>query len=133
MARNAQQNRTDEQQEEIETESQEIENEPVAFAEFTSKDGWEENHVDSFSVMAISEAFEAKNAVNLSKDDLNGHIVKLKTKTEDLFAIADSGSPMCLINKKTDRRLQENDKSTIFKKAQRKTPLEIWRATMVKP
>ena len=65
--------------------------------------------------MAISEAFEAKNSVNLSKDDLNGHIVKLKTKTEDLFAIADSGSPMCLINKKTDRRLQDNDKSTIFK------------------
>ena len=126
--------RNDEQQEEIEMESQEIENEPVAFAEFTSKDGWEENHVDSFSVMAISEAFEAKKAVNLSKDDLNGHIVKLKMTTEVLFAIADSRSPMCLINKK--KRISDYRKTTsqqFSKKAHRKTPLEIWRATMVKP
>ena len=65
---------------------------------------------------AISEAFEIKHATNLSEDDLNGHINKLKTKTENLFAIADSGSPMMsFINKKIARRLQEKDKTAIFK------------------
>ena len=60
--------------------------------------------------MAISEAFEIKHAANLSEEDLNGHIIKLKTKTENLFAIADSGSPMSFLTKRTARRLQENDK-----------------------
>ena len=50
--------------------------------------------------MAISEAFEIKNATDLSDDDLNGHIKKLKTKTVNLLAIADSGSPMSFLNKK---------------------------------
>ena len=54
----------------------------------------------------------------MSEDDLNGHIVKLKTKTENLFAIDDSGSPLPSINEKTARRLQENDKSTILKNIQ---------------
>ena len=47
--------------------------------------------------MAISEAFETKQATNLSEEDLNGHIIKLKTKTEDLYAIADSVSPMSFL------------------------------------
>ena len=98
-------------QEETESESQRTELDPVVFADFTSKNGWEEYHVDNFSVMAISEAFEIKHAANLSEEGLNGHIIKLKTKTEDLFAIADSGSPMSFLNKKTARRLQEIDKS----------------------
>ena len=51
-------------------------------------------------VMAISEAFEIKSMASLSEDDLKGHIVKLKTKTEELFAIADSWSPMSFSNKK---------------------------------
>ena len=48
----------EEQQEEIETESQETDNNPVAFAEFTSNNGWDEYQTDKFSVMTISEAFE---------------------------------------------------------------------------
>ena len=44
----------------IETESQEKDNDPVAFAECTSKAGWGEYQIDKFSVMAISEAFEIK-------------------------------------------------------------------------
>ena len=35
----------EEQQEEIETESQEKHNKPVVFAEFTSKDGWDEYQI----------------------------------------------------------------------------------------
>ena len=93
-----------EDQGEIESESQETELDSVAFADFTSKDSWEEYHVDNVSVMAISEAFEVKNTTSLSEDDLNGHIIKLKTKTEDLFTIADSGSPMSFLNEKTARR-----------------------------
>ena len=65
--------------------------------------------------MAISEAFKIKQATNLSVEDSNGHFIKLKTKTEDLFAIADSGSSMSFLNGKTARRLQENDNSVILK------------------
>ena len=65
--------------------------------------------------MAIAEAFEIKNTANLSEDGLNGHIVKLKTNTEKLFAIADSGSPMLFLNEETAQRMQQNDKSALFK------------------
>ena len=105
----------EEEQDETESESQGTELDPVAFADFLLKNGWEEYHVDNFSVMAISEAFEIKQAINLSEEDLIGHIIKLKTKTEDLFAIADFGSPMSFLNEKTARRLQENDNSVILK------------------
>ena len=50
--------------------------------------------------MAIAESFEIKNTTTLSEDDLNGHIVKLETNTEELFAIANSGSPMSFLNEK---------------------------------
>ena len=42
-------NRQDEQQEEIEKESLETENDPVAFAEFTSNNRWDEYQTDKFS------------------------------------------------------------------------------------
>ena len=83
--------------------------------------------------MTISDAFEVKTAVSLSKDDLNGHILKLKTKTEDLIAIADSGSPMSFLNKK---RLADYVKTTnqqFSNTPHRRTPRKIWRAAMVKP
>ena len=50
--------------------------------------------------MAIAESFEIKNTTTLFEDDLNGHIVKLETNTEELFAIANSGSPMSFLNEK---------------------------------
>ena len=65
--------------------------------------------------MAISESFEIKNTNHLSDDDLNGYIVKLKTISEELFAIANSGSPVSFLNKKTARRIQQNDRSALFK------------------
>ena len=65
--------------------------------------------------MAIAESFEIKNTNLLSEDDLNGHIVKLKTNSEEVFAIADAGSPMSFLNEKTARRLQQNDRSALFK------------------
>ena len=64
--------------------------------------------------MTIAEAFEIKNTANLSDDDLNGYIVKVKTNTEELSAFADSGSPMSFLNEKTARRLEQNDKSALF-------------------
>ena len=120
----------EEQQGEIATESQETYNDPVVFTEFTSKDGWDEYQFDKFSVMAISEAFEMKNTASLSDDDLNGHIVKLKTKTEELFAIANSGSPVSFLNRKTARRLEENSKPALFKRIP--LLLKIWHVTMAK-
>ena len=74
--------------------------------------------------MTIAEAFEIKNTSNLS-EDLRGHIVKLKTNTEELFAFADSGSPISFLNEKTARRLQQNDKSALFECVLQRTPPEF--------
>ena len=87
----------------------------MAFAEFTTINGWENYQTDEFSVMAISESFEIKNTKSVSEDGLNGHTVKLKTNTTELFAIADSGSPLSFLNEKTAQRLQQNDHTAIFK------------------
>ena len=65
----------DEQQEEIQTESQETDNDPVDSQNLHPKKGWENYQIDKFSVMAISDTFEIKNTANWSEDDLNGHIV----------------------------------------------------------
>ena len=125
--------RQDEQQEEIETESLETENDPVAFAELTSNNGWDEYQIDNFSVMAIAESFEIKNTNLLSENDLNEHVVKLKTKAEQLFAFADSGSPMSFLNEKTARRIQQNDRSVLFKCIPPDdNKQEIWLVIMVK-
>ena len=73
------------------------ENDPVAFAEFTSTNCWEDFPRDDFSVIANSKAFEVQNSDEIT-DNLSGHIVKLKTNTETIFAIEDSGSPMSILN-----------------------------------
>ena len=65
--------------------------------------------------MAISESFEIKKTKKISEDNLNDHIVKLKTNTTELFAIADSGSPMSFLNEKTAQRIQQNDQTAVFK------------------
>ena len=104
-------NTNEEQQEEAEIESTWTDTDPVAYAEFTTKNGWENYQIDDFSVMAISETFEIKDTKTKSEDDLNSHIVKLRTNTTELFAIADSGSPMFFLNEKTAQRLQQNDQS----------------------
>ena len=49
-----------EEKEEIETQSQETDKDPVAFAEFTSNNGWDEYKIDNFSVKAIWVVFEIK-------------------------------------------------------------------------
>ena len=45
----------------------------------------------------------------------NGHIFKLKTNSEQLFAIADLGSPMSFLYEKIARHLQQNNKEATFK------------------
>ena len=92
-----------------------MDTDPVAFAEFTTNNGWENYQMDELSVMAISESFEIKNTKTISEDNLNGYIVKLETNTTELFAIADSGSPMSFLHEKTAQRLQQNDKTAVFK------------------
>ena len=46
-------------------------NEPVAYAEIISTNGWEEIPQDNFTVLAVSEAFEIRNSVNIKEEDLN--------------------------------------------------------------
>ena len=66
-------------------------------------------------MMAIAESFEIINTRTLVEDNLNGHIVKLRTNSEQLFAFADVGSPMSFLNEKTARRIQQHDKNALFK------------------
>ena len=87
----------------------------MLFAEFSSSSGWDDYQIDKFSVMAIAESFEIKNTSTLAEEDLSGHIVKLKTNSEQLYAIADSGSPMSFLNEKTARCIQHYDKKALFK------------------
>ena len=85
----------------------------MAFA-FISRDGWDDYQIvlSNGSFRSIYGSF--KNTVNFSEDDLSGRILKLKTKTEKLFAITDSGSPMSFLNEKTARLLQDKDKLALF-------------------
>ena len=75
-------------------------NYPVLFADFTSENGWEELQRDNFSVLVIAEAFKIKTSAKITDGALHGHIVKLKTKADDIFAIGDSGSPKVFLNEK---------------------------------
>ena len=126
-------NRQDEQEEKIETGSLENENDPVAFAEFKSNNGLDEYQIDKFWVIAIAESFEIKNTIILTEEDLNGHIVKLKTNSGELIAIADSGSPMSFINKKKPHGVYNKTINQHYSNASNRTTLpEIWHATMVK-
>ena len=85
-----------------------------AFADFITK-------MDEVITRQI--IFRLRQSRNLSKtyywklleDDLKGHFVKLKTVTADIFNIADSGSPITFLNEKTAQRIQQNDRTSIFK------------------
>ena len=101
------------------------ENDQVAFAELTSRNTWEELQRANFSLLSINESFEIKTSAEITDEGLNGHIVKLKTKSEPIFPIADSGSPKSFLNETTARPLQQNDSSTVFKYIPRKMPHEI--------
>ena len=110
------QNNEDDPQNENESQQQEnYDNDPLAFAEFTSRNGWEELQRDNYLMMSISDAFEIKQTAKISEDDLNGHIVKVKIKSAEILAIADSGSPMSFLNETTARQIQQTDKTAIFK------------------
>ena len=52
-------------------------------------------------MMSISDAFEIKQTVKISEDDLNGHVVKLKSKSAEILVIADSVSTMSFPNETT--------------------------------
>ena len=87
----------------------------MAYAGFTTNNGWGNYQIDDFSVTAFSESFETKDTKTIKEDNLNGHTVKLKTNTTEKFAIAYSGSPMFFLNENTAQRLQQNNTSAIFK------------------
>ena len=68
--------------------------ESVALVEFTSNNGWGRTPKwYFFSNGNIWGVRGKKSLVVLTEYDLNGPIVKTKTNTETIFAIADSGSP----------------------------------------
>ena len=109
-----------------------VENDHDAYAEFISADGWEDILLDNFTIMAISYAIEIKIATDLKEDNLIVHIINLKTKAENVFAVADSEKPMSLLSKKNAGRLQINDKSIRFRFIPPKMRQETWRVIMKK-
>ena len=74
--------RGEEQQEQNKNTNEVEENYPLAFADFTSTNGWEDFQKDNFSLMAISKAFEMYSSGKLIEEFLNLHVVKLKTITK---------------------------------------------------
>ena len=60
-----------------------------------------------FHILATSEAIEVRNSLDTQEDDLNGLLMEIKTKTENLFAIAASGSPMSFLNEKRHRDYEQ--------------------------
>ena len=89
------------------------EKDPVASVGLTNE--WDELQKQKFSMSAIAEAFKIKPVSKVIDGDRSGHMVKLKTKTDNIFAIADSNSPTLILNKTTACHLRQNDKSTILK------------------
>ena len=55
--------------------------------------------------MTNCESFEVEKSAKISDEGIDGHRKKLKSKSEPIFAIADSGSPMSFLNETTARRL----------------------------
>ena len=53
--------------------------------------------------------------MSIQEEDLNAHIIKMKIKTEIIFAIADSGTPMSFLNEKAALRSKPNENSAMFK------------------
>ena len=92
------------QQENEEEDSVEIEDksDSVAYAELMSSNCMGETQQDNFTVLTISEAFNIRNSVNIQEENLNGHIVKLKIKSDKMV---DSGSPNFFLNEKMAKRL----------------------------
>ena len=75
----------EEQEEAVEDEENDLD------AEFISTNGWQDIPRGNFTLMAIfvmAFAIEKK-SINVPEENLNGHLVKLKTKSEIIFAIAD--------------------------------------------
>ena len=62
-----------------------------------------------------------KNTKTLSEDNLIKYIVKLKTNTKGLFAIAESGSTVSVLNEKTAQRRQQSNQIAVLKISYRRT------------
>ena len=87
----------------------------MACLEFMLSKGWEEMPQDNFTVLAISEAFEVRNSIDIEAEDLDGYVVELRTKFENIFAIAEWGSPMSFLKENTAERLRQNNLLATFK------------------
>ena len=85
-------NRSQREEDKEKEATDEDKNDPITYAEFISTTGWEEIPGNEFTVLATSEAFQIKKLIYLREEELNDVKKKLKTKTENIFGIADSGS-----------------------------------------
>ena len=96
----------------------------MACAELFSEKCWEEIPRDNFTVVEISEAFQIKNSENIKEEDLNGHLVKVKTQfgeTQSAVRKSKSYPPqileaqsLFLFKKMIAERLRKNDRSAIL-------------------
>ena len=100
---------------EEQTEDDKLKNKTDKF-HISERNGKEGFPRDYFLVMATAQAFETKTSAKINGDDLNEHIIKVKSKSEAILVITDSGSLLSFIKKKTAQRLHDKDKSASFKK-----------------
>ena len=102
------------------------------FAELTSTKRWEEIIAKmAISVMTICTAFEIKTSRKITEEVLIAHIVKLKTKTEAIFASAGLRSPIPILIKKTAQRLRKTTTDQYSNISHRKMRHEYWHARIV--
>ena len=99
---------------EEQTEDDKLKNKTDKF-HISERNGKEGFPRDYFLVMATAQAFETKTSAKINGDDLNEHIIKVKSKSEAILVITDSGSLLSFIKKKTAQRLHDKDKSASFK------------------
>ena len=72
--------------------------------------GWEVIHPDDTSTNWIY--FEPRRA-EITNTDLQGHLIRNRSETNNIVFIADTGSPTSFVNKKTDNLLAATVKSTV--------------------
>ena len=73
--------------------------------------GWELIHPDDTSTNRIK--FEPRRAEVITNTDLQGHLIRVRSETNNIVFIADTGSPTSFVNEKTANLLASTVKSAV--------------------
>ena len=73
--------------------------------------GWELTHPDDTSTNWIK--FEPRRVEEITNTDLQGHLIRVHSETNNIVFIADTGSPTSFVNEKTANLLSSTVKSAV--------------------